>query len=201
MTLQNWFRLNRTDEQFAKHLLPLAGQAGLRFLQIGVYAGDATMWLSEHVLTDPASVLYDVDPWIVDPADEWDDMIPEQRLGAEALYDERTALLQLCGQVRKVKLMSGEFFAKFTDGDFDFAYIDGNHSARCALEDGVDAFRRLKVGGILAFDDYGWKHPVRPGTLAEPTVAIDAFLAVYADDIETLEPPGTLGQVWVRRCR
>ena len=199
--LQNWFRLNHTDEQFSRHLLSFVGQPKLRFLQIGVYAGDATMWLFRHVLTHPTSILYDVDPWIVDPDDEWDDMVPGQRLGAEELYDRRTSLLRAKGRIRKVALTSGEFFAQWTDADFDFAYVDGNHAARNALEDGIDAFRRLKLGGLLAFDDYGWRHPVRPGTLAEPTVAIDAFLTVYADHIRPLEPAGTCGQAWVQRCR
>ena len=40
----NWFEMT-AKENFESQLLPLAGKFNLRFLQIGAFTGDATVWL------------------------------------------------------------------------------------------------------------------------------------------------------------
>lgn len=57
------------------------------------------------------------------------------------------------------------------------------------------AFRLLKIGGILGFDDYKWddSHLQHEGL---PRPAIDAFLKVYAKKISVLFKGY---QVWVRK--
>jgi len=40
----------------------------------------------------------------------------------------------------------------------DFVHIDGNHMSKYVLEDAVNAFYYLKVGGYIVFDDYGGGH-------------------------------------------
>jgi cephalosporin hydroxylase len=44
----------------------------------------------------------------------------------------------------------------------DFIYIDGNHMSKFVLEDAVNAFRCLKNGGFMVFDDFGggWEQEV-----------------------------------------
>jgi predicted O-methyltransferase YrrM len=39
---------------------------------------------------------------------------------------------------------------------YDFIYIDGSHFASDVLVDAVLAFKLLKVGGFMVFDDYLW---------------------------------------------
>jgi predicted O-methyltransferase YrrM len=67
---------------------------------------------------------------------------------------------------------------------FDFIYIDGDHSASAVLEDAVLAFAHLKKGGIMIFDDYEWT-----GMSSEqerPKMAVDAFVAIYADKLTVI---------------
>ena len=45
----NWFEMT-ARENFESQLMPLAGKFGLRFLQIGAFTGDATVWLVDNVL-------------------------------------------------------------------------------------------------------------------------------------------------------
>ena len=52
------------------------------------------------------------------------------------------------------------------------------HQPEFVLEDAVLSFRKLKRGGYLVFDDYGW------GSADLTQRGIDAFLAAYRDRIE-----------------
>lgn len=45
---------------------------------------------------------------------------------------------------------------RLRDEYFDFIYIDGDHTYNSVLSDGKNAFRLLKEGGFLLFDDYLW---------------------------------------------
>ena len=56
----NWFEMTAKGN-FELQLLPLAGKFNLRFLQIGAFTGDATVWLVDNILTQGNSVLEDVD--------------------------------------------------------------------------------------------------------------------------------------------
>ena len=60
-------------------------------------------------------------------------------------------------------------------------YVDGGHGAPDVLADAVLAFRLLRVGGLMIFDDYLWgRDPERPDDiLRTPKPAIDAFLNVH----------------------
>jgi predicted O-methyltransferase YrrM len=42
------------------------------------------------------------------------------------------------------------------DNHYDFVFIDGMHSAKCVEEDTRACWPKLKMGGIMAFHDYGW---------------------------------------------
>lgn len=69
---------------------------------------------------------------------------------------------------------------KFQDNFFDIIYIDGNHEPEYVLEDAVLSFRKLKINGIMIFDDYGWGGP----DLTQK--GIDGFLNGYHKKIQIL---------------
>jgi hypothetical protein len=80
--------------------------------------------------------------------------------------------------LKKMKMTSDMYFANDFPGEkFDFIYIDGAHTSPQVLVDAVNAFPRLNVGGILAFDDYGW--PLYSGTLNNPKSGIDCWLTLF----------------------
>lgn len=183
----NWFACY-ADEFFARHLSRLAGQPGLRFLQIGAFTGDASLWLLDNVLTGNGAHLIDVDTW--EGSDE-----PEHEPFDWADV-ERTHAAKVGFRGEKYRGTSEAFWRTSTLPIFDFIYIDGDHTAAGVLSDAVHAFAALKVGGILAFDDYQWKpYPDAPAHLA-PAMAIDTFTACYQDRLVILES-GL--QVWVRK--
>ena len=61
---------------------------------------------------------------------------------------------------------------------FDVIYIDGDHEARIVLEDSVLAWRLLRVGAVIVWDDYRWT--TTNANVIPPQPAIDAFLSMYA---------------------
>jgi predicted O-methyltransferase YrrM len=188
MDYPNWFA-HYAEKFFDRHLSPLAGKPGLRFLQIGAFTGDASLWLLDSVLTGKDSTLTDVDTWEGSGEPEHE---PFDWSEVERVYDERMA----GRRSSKFKGTSAEFFTASPDAAFDFIYIDGDHTAAGVLSDAVRAFDLLKPDGLLAFDDYQWKpYPDAPAHLA-PGAAIDAFALCYRDRLEILE----IGlQVWVQK--
>lgn len=200
MSYPNWF-VQYAQGYFEKHLTPLAGREGLRFLQIGAFTGDASVWLLENVLTGKGSFLVDVDTW--EGSDEPEHAAFEWA-SVEAVYDQRTSDWQpaehnsgaVAAWLVKFKGTSEQFFRTLTPDEYDFIYIDGDHTAPGVLSDAVSAFRALKPGGLLAFDDYLWKPSDGSGDTHAPGIAIDAFLDCYRDRLQIL----AMGlQVWVRK--
>ena len=190
MEYPNWFA--RTGQATFEAVLPAFAAAPATFLQIGAYTGDASLWMLEHALIHSDSRLVDVDTWggsdeVMHADFDWDDV-------------ERTYVAKIAphaAKVRSVKMTSDEFFAQsrqtFPAG-FDFIYVDGDHEALPVLRDGVNAFANLKVGGILAFDDYTWNSG--KGPFFDPGPAINAFYGMFAPYIEVLNS-GL--QFWVRK--
>jgi predicted O-methyltransferase YrrM len=71
---------------------------------------------------------------------------------------------------------------------FDFIYIDGSHQAPDVLCDALLSFRLLRVGGLIAFDDYLWMEALPHGIdpLLCPKTAIDAFTNIYCRKVKII---------------
>jgi hypothetical protein len=187
----NWFA-QTAQPNFEQFLTPLAGEIRLRFLQLGAYTGDATVWMCTHILTAQSSLLDDVDTWrgSDEPAhesidfeevynvylyrtDEWSDTVTTYRKTTTAyLMDDRTQ-----------------------EREYDFIYIDADHTTVGVLLDAELSWLLLKSGGIMAFDDYTWGHASGDPRLA-PQVGIDLFLHRHQDELELLAKNT---QVWIKK--
>jgi predicted O-methyltransferase YrrM len=78
--------------------------------------------------------------------------------------------------------------------EYNFVYVDADHTAASALIDAELAWQYLKPNGILAFDDYEWGSNL-PVHLA-PKLGVNLFLHRYQGQSETLV---VNGQVWLRK--
>lgn len=67
---------------------------------------------------------------------------------------------------------------------FDLIYVDGSHFADDVLTDGITAWRLLKDGGVLIFDDFLWPCYVR--ARANPHWPISVFLKYHAGEYKVL---------------
>lgn len=181
----SWFE-QTAIENFERHLLPLSGRA-LHCLQLGAFVGDATMWMLDNL---PDSVLTDVDTWA----------------GSEGLYGEWEMNEVLALYLRRFESltrvvtyhMSTSHYLRNSQslaGSFDFIYIDADHHAEVVLADAVNAWPLLKVGGLMAFDDYVWEAP-SGDVLDSPMRAVDVFCSIYERHLEVVVDNQ---QKWIRK--
>ena len=63
--------------------------------------------------------------------------------------------------------------------EYDFIYVDASHRADDTFVDAYYAHKLLKVGGIIIFDDFGWKDPARPHVVESLELGIRQFFTMY----------------------
>jgi hypothetical protein len=156
------------------------GLPGLRFLEVGCFEGRCSLWMLENVLTDPTAALVAVDTFLGSPE------FPSMGINGDsrARFDSNVEIPIKAGKVTVIQGKSQQVLRDLPAAElFEFVYIDGSHSAPDILTDAVLAWPLLRVGGVLAFDDYEWgtEKPDRPA------LAIDAFLACFADQLRIRE--------------
>lgn len=140
-------------------------------LEIGSWEG-----LSSHFLLTslPKAHLTCVDTW--EGADEHKDgtaATAEVLSRIESTFDQNLAPYK--DRLTKYKGTSFSFFEKNPHREvFDFIYVDGSHHCDDVIIDAVKCFEMLKVGGVMVFDDYFWRH--YPDAIDNPAAAINLFL-------------------------
>jgi hypothetical protein len=162
----NWFDGQRYN--FEEQLNRFKGKPNLKFLQVGAYTGDASEWLLTNILTDPSSILIDVDTW------EGSDELEHKSISFSAVYEFYKKRMEPYENVRSVRNNS-ENFLQSNKTIYDFIYVDGDHTEATVYADAIGSWSLLKAEGILAFDDYLWGQGLEPSTTPKP--AIDRFLA------------------------
>lgn len=162
-------------------LAPLAGRPGLRFLEVGAFEGQATLWLLENILTDPDSSIEVVDTFEGSPEHA------EMGIDTSDLYG--TFARNVAAHRAKVTTNVGpsaEVLRALYLRDtlpfrprYDFVYLDGSHRAADVLEDAVLAWPMVRPGGLMVFDDYEWNQ-FRSDSPMHPKPGVDAFLRANA---------------------
>ena len=173
-TFPNWFAMT-AEKNFFDHLVHLTNRNGLKFLQLGVFTGDASKWLLEIILTGQDSHLTDVDTWQGSNESAHHSMNFNE---VENTYDVK---VQQYSNVTKVKGKTFDFLRQAPLNYFDFIYIDADHTAAGVLLDAEMSWVCLKSGGILAFDDYKWSDGT--GDKNRPQPGIDTFLERHESEL------------------
>lgn len=194
----NWFA-QTAQHNFEQFLTPLAGQDNLRFLQLGVYTGDASVWLLDNVLIGDGCKLFDVDTWMGSNEEIHKGMdfagiynLYLDRVGFNTIWHRDTTFNYL---TRGVELDKERHFSSHQECRFDFIYVDADHTTVGVLLDAELSWPLLKSGSIMAFDDYTWGHESGDPRLA-PMVGIDLFLHRHSGDYELLAKNT---QLWIRK--
>lgn len=131
-------------------------------------------------------------------ASTWEDYddYPEYKGTQASTYASFLRNLEVSGLGKRVGVHRGYSHAiipAFANSYFDLIYIDGNHEPEAVLEDASLSFRKLRTGGVLVFDDYGW------GGKEHTQKGIDAFLSGYQKRVTILGQSGT--QLFARKDR
>jgi predicted O-methyltransferase YrrM len=160
----------------------------INYLEIGTFYGANILSVAKTYGLHSNSKLYCIDPW-----EDYDDY-PEYKDMQSTIYDKCMRNIERSGVKDKIIINRGysnNEIPKFQDEFFDIIYIDGNHEPEYVLEDAVLSFRKLKKGGIMIFDDYGWGGP----DLTQR--GIDGFLSGYHKKIRYIGEQAS--QVFIKK--
>ena len=160
----------------------------IKYLEIGAFYGANLLSVANTYGLHKDSKLYCIDPW-----EDYNEY-PEYKNQQESIYSTFISNTEKSGFKDKIVINRGFSnieVPKLQDDYFDIIYIDGNHEPEYVLEDAVLCFRKLKKGGMMIFDDYGWGGP----DLTQR--GIDGFLWGYHKRIQILGERGT--QVFIKK--
>jgi len=183
----NWFA-HTAQANFEQFLTLQGRQSRMQCLQLGVYTGDASVWMLENL---GEIELVDVDTW------QGSDEEMHKSMDFEDIYNTYLNKVKRFDGVSHFHTTTQEFLINKRNRlcDWDFIYIDADHTTVGVLLDAELSWPLLKSGGIMAFDDYTWNHESGDPRLA-PKVGIDLFLHRHQGDYETLV---VNTQVWIRK--
>jgi hypothetical protein len=192
----NWFAKSAIDN-FATYLIQDTGLPNLKYLQLGAFTGDASAWLMDNILTDDTSYLTDVDTWEGSDEDEhksmdFDDVMNTylNRLGDyekySRCYNYRTTTTKF--------LLSRLAEQKEHLVEYDFIYIDADHTTVGVLMDAELSWPLLKSGGIMAFDDLTWGVDLPPSQ--SPKAGILLFAERHSQEFDLIVANT---QYWIKK--
>jgi len=158
----------------------------IKILEIGCFEGRATNYLLNNVMTGIGCEIHVVDTFggsLEETGMKWD-----ENYNFSELYN--TFCNNIIDNKDRVKIhvgQSGKILRRdFQDDQFNFIYIDGSHTSPDVLQDAILCHPLLKTGGVLIFDDYGWRDPQNPDPTNSPAMAIDFFYNVYRHKYEII---------------
>jgi predicted O-methyltransferase YrrM len=155
-----------------KFLAEFKDKPNVHALEIGSFEGRSALWFLTNILTHETASITCVDLFF-DPID--------------STFDSN---VKVSGLSRKIIKLKGDskIVVRNLDKKFDLVYIDGSHVAKDVLMDAVLAWDLIKPGGIIMFDDYGFRRSFddNQSTALIPRPAIDAFLMAFRHHIDVL---------------
>ena len=192
----NWFATG-AQPNFATYLIQDAGLPNLRYLQLGAFTGDASVWLVENILTGQGSRLFDVDTW------QGSNEVAHHSMDFEDVYNSYLAKTSdyendgKCYHYRTstMKFLLSELSEKeYAQIKYDFIYIDADHTTVGVLMDAELSWPLLKSGGIMAFDDLTWGADLPPSQ--SPKAGILLFAERHSKEFDLIV---SNTQYWIKK--
>ena len=198
----NWFDGNKAIwSQLLKQLNPT------RILEVGSYEGKSTVYIIESLANTNDLEIHCIDSWEGGIEHKQGGSWEANMTGVEARFAHNMKIAtNKSSRAVKLELHKGfsnkelpRLVANNMQEYFDFIYIDGSHQAPDVLLDAILGFELLKIGGIMAFDDYLWQEPLPGGTdpIRCPKISIDAFTNIYCRKLRVISAP--LNQLYIKK--
>ena len=124
--------------------------------EIGAWTGDFSERIRQY--TSPL-MLHLIDPWTFQPtyrSQMYGGRIAKNQGDMDRVYGAVQQRFAGAGDVTIHRGTSADVLPTFSDGFFDWVYIDGNHDHPYVLADLWMALAKTKPGGIIAGDDFAW---------------------------------------------
>ena len=171
-------------------------------LEVGSYEGQSTTYIANKCCnhgSEPTTITC-IDTW--EGGREHSD-ISMSEIEKRYDYNMKILLSKYEGRlaIRKIKARSHDaLMGLLTEGEreiYDFAYIDGSHDACDVLLDALLAFKTVRVGGVVCFDDFLW-HSGDSNPLKTPRQGIESFISCFRDQIHLFDS-GQAKQCWLQK--
>ncbi|MDX1374723.1 MAG: class I SAM-dependent methyltransferase [Burkholderiales bacterium] len=198
-----WFEL--TARKSWDRLIPQIRPT--KVLEVGSYEGASACYLINSIAQHSALEIHCIDSWEGGAEHQPDGAAASDMKAVEGRFTYNVQLaidavpnpVELVVHKESSDMALARLLAAGKRNYFDFVYIDGSHQAPDVLADAVLAFRLLRVGGLLAFDDYLWaeKLPYGKDPLRCPKPAIDAFVNLNFRRLNVV--PASPQQVYVTK--
>jgi predicted O-methyltransferase YrrM len=166
----------RINFEYALSLIPKKSE----ILEIGVYSGTSVVEILKLL---PEARLTAIDQW--EDYYEYDNLINKQTNVFRASQVEKEFYNNTAPFNNRINVMKGKSSDKLIEllmkhASFNFIYVDGSHKCLDVYFDAVIAWKLLKIGGILAFDDYRFN---KGDIFNSPFEAIEHFMELYKKDL------------------
>jgi len=119
------------------------------YVEIGVARGIFTEYILKNT---QLSKLYLIDPYKNFRLEEYTDGMNKYNMEEEYNFVKQQ-LTPFNNRIEFIRKTSTEAITMFADESLDVVYIDGNHEYTYVMEDLINYWKKLKVGGILIGDD------------------------------------------------
>lgn len=157
----DWFSQN--IRSIGHTLLPVANDEHLEILEIGSFEGRSTVWFLENLKQAQVTCV-----------DTFEGGEEHAEIDMESVRERFDQNIQpYADRVTTLVGTSEDILKTLEYGKYDVVYVDGSHQKVDVIFDAVMAYRLVRKGGYILFDDYLGGGEDRPGP------AIDAFLALH----------------------
>ena len=166
-----WF-LNNFE--IFNYFLPENKNEKFNYLEIGCFEGLSSFYvLSQFKFVNA----YFVDIW--DEPNKNSKSLTSDFNKVEKLFDENLSKFNFT-KIKDDSVISMRKLLR-KNMNFDFIYIDGSHNGEDILSDAIEAFKILKKGGLIFFDDFLQYELNRK---IQSYVGIEKFLELHSNDLQ-----------------
>ncbi len=171
---QDWF--SKEISIWNKYKPLFFNKEKIRCLEIGSFEGRSTIYMLNNYCNGNNSH--------VDALDTWEGSVEHSSDKKYNLYDRFLNNTKKFIEKNKLSIYrdySSNTLMKFVQElnansreQYDVIYIDASHIAKDVLLDATLAWKLLKIGGLMLFDDYEWSY--YKNAEMNPKVGVDGFL-------------------------